>query len=152
MGMRLIDADALDMHIFNEISHRHPIARSVIDSVRSLIKQEKTFNIDHLQLTTANDVVDALDSVTWYNCLAELIIEWKKPGFFREEGGTLSWDWKKFYEYGKETQAQIEVIWMILVILFGNYGTSPRTGWIDDKNGFYEFLDFITTTYRESLR
>lgn len=28
----------------------------------------------------------------------------------------------------------IELLWMILVIKFGNYGTSPRSGWIESKN------------------
>lgn len=27
-----------------------------------------------------------------------------------------------------------ELLWMILVIKFGNYGTSPRSGWIETKN------------------
>lgn len=27
-----------------------------------------------------------------------------------------------------------ELVWMILVIKFGNYGTSPRSGWISSEN------------------
>lgn len=27
-----------------------------------------------------------------------------------------------------------ELLWMILVIKFGNYGTSPHSGWIESKN------------------
>lgn len=41
------------------------------------------------------------------------------------------------YDYG-----QLEIIWMFLVLLFGEYGTSPRTGWIDEDN-FDELREFI---------
>ena len=44
---------------------------------------------------------------------------------------------KYTYEYG-----QVEIIWMILVLMFGNYGTSPRTGWIE-KDKFPELINFI---------
>ena len=41
------------------------------------------------------------------------------------------------YDYG-----QLEIIWMFLVLLFGEYGTSPRSGWIDEDN-FDELKEFI---------
>lgn len=33
-----------------------------------------------------------------------------------------------------EDEIPIELLWMILVIKFGNYGTSPRSGWIEQEN------------------
>ena len=39
---------------------------------------------------------------------------------------------------------------MIAVLLFGDYGTSPRSGWITDINGFKSFIDEITKLYREA--
>lgn len=41
------------------------------------------------------------------------------------------------YDYG-----QLEMIWMFLVLLFGDYGTSPRTGWIEEDN-FVELYNFL---------
>ena len=32
------------------------------------------------------------------------------------------------------------VIWQLLVLMFGDYGTSPRYGWIDDTRGAIAYL------------
>ena len=99
-------------------------------------------------------LIDALDSVTWYNGLAEAVLEWKKDGYLTQyEDYSLSWDWDKFISYDIETRSQLQVIWMICVCLFGEYGTSPRFGWIDLKNkeAFHKFIDDITQVYRDDL-
>ena len=31
-------------------------------------------------------------------------------------------------------------LWFILICRFGDYGTSPRFGWIEDKDGATQFL------------
>ena len=99
----------------------------------------------------AEDLIDALDSVTWYNGLAEEIVHWKDPGYFDERYDYLSWKWMRFSKFPLDVKNQLEVIWMICVKLFGNYGTSPRSGWIEKKEPFYKFVDAITQTYREDL-
>ena len=33
------------------------------------------------------------------------------------------------------------VIWQMLVLMFGDYGTSPRYGWIDDTRGSIAYLE-----------
>lgn len=104
-----------------------------------------------IKVTTCVDhYLDALDSVTWYNGLAEEIVKWTEPGYFDEEHGFLNWKWKKFRNFDLETQHQLEVIWIIAVELFGECGTSPRSGWIENKADFYEFCHYITQTYREA--
>ena len=85
-----------------------------------------------------NDLLDALDSVTWYNGLAEEIIEWKNLP--KDNFGIA---------YPGIDNPQIEVIWMICCVLFGDYGTSPRSGWITDITGFHEFIEIITKTQQE---
>lgn len=100
----------------------------------------------------AEKLIKALDSVTWYNGLAEIIVHWKDEDYFeRYEDYSLSWKWEVFHSYDQETQNQLQVIWMICVELFGECGTSPRTGWIELKNkeDFYQFIDDITETYQE---
>ena len=47
------------------------------------------------------------------------------------------------YDYG-----QLEIIWMFLVYMFGDYGTSPRTGWIDKEN-FKDVADYIDMIFDE---
>lgn len=93
---------------------------------------------------TVDNIIDALDSVTWYNGLFDPILEWKKIGAFTGPP----------HNYGgldDREQTQLQVIWMICVCLFGDYGTSPRYGWIIDTDGFYDFIDKITATYKECL-
>lgn len=37
-------------------------------------------------------------------------------------------------------------VWVLCVNLFGDYGTSPRFGWIEDIDGFRRFIEIITYT------
>ena len=100
-------------------------------------------------------LIDAIDTVTWYNGLAEIIVHWKDENYFNKyENYSMSWNWDTFNHYGEETRSQLEVIWIICVSLFGDYGTSPRSGWIlmKNKEEFYKFIDDITETYRDSLK
>lgn len=99
-------------------------------------------------------LVDALDSVTWYNGLAEYIIEWKELKHITNIYGSYILDWDYYFNLlDAASRSQIQVIWMICVNLFGNWGTSPRTGWIDEENkeAFFKFIDDITAIYQDSL-
>lgn len=104
-----------------------------------------------MQLIKSEELIHALDSVTWYNGLDEIIAHWKDENYFDDNLGNLHWKWDKFRSYDIETRAQLQVIWIICVKLFGDYGTSPRSGWIKEehKEKFYQFVDEITETYRE---
>lgn len=93
----------------------------------------------------------ALDSVTWYNGLAEYVLRWKQEALAISEKGD------KFFRvdsttYGAEERDarifyQLQVLWMIAVDKFGDYGTSPRTGWIENISLFVLWCDEITQTY-----
>ena len=105
---------------------------------------------------TAEMIINALDSVTWYNGLAEVVLAWKD---LKLEHGSVSCPDNYGYKIpgllsvgDKEYLAQLQVIWMICVVLFGNYGTSPRYGWIEEKSlkEFHAFIDSITETQREA--
>ena len=96
--------------------------------------------------------IDALDSVTWYNGLAETVLTWLdlKPselsGHIVPDAyyGTSAYD-KHLYLY-----LQLQVLWMIAVELFGDCGASPRSGWITDIDGFRKWVLDITRTYRDA--
>lgn len=45
-------------------------------------------------------------------------------------------DWHTDYDFGG-----LQVIWMMCVCMFGDYGTSPRWGWIKDWQGCRTFLE-----------
>lgn len=96
------------------------------------------------------EYLEALDNVTWYNGLARSVLRWLD----------LTPDYgSKFLtpqsRYGADDLAdwlQLQVIWMIAVSLFGDWGTSPRFGWIEDVDGFREWVLKITETWRSSDR
>ena len=57
---------------------------------------------------------------------------------FINEGG------KHHYIYTDNFSGSAErLLWSMLVLMFGDYGTSPRTGWIDDITGCIEFIEFF---------
>lgn len=91
-------------------------------------------------------IIDALDSVTWYNGIAEMVYDWLNlpvENFFD--------DYRQIHvpESCFEDE-QLEFIWMLSVLLFGDYGTSPRSGWIEDVDGFMNFIQQITRSWREN--
>ncbi len=92
-------------------------------------------------------ILNAIEAVVWYNGLGEFILSWKfkKPNDYT---GYIEPDYRD-KGYDEETVAQLEVIWMIAVMLYGEYGTSPRSGWIENIEGFEKFIDTITETYRQ---
>ena len=97
----------------------------------------------------AKEALDALDSVTWYNELAEAVLKWRN---LEPKGSTIAVpdDYGiNPYWHTAEDRPQLQVLWMIAVSLFGDYGTSPRYGWIEDIDGFRQWVLDITKTWRE---
>lgn len=89
-----------------------------------------------------DELIDSLDSVVWYNCHYYKLNEIKQELLKKQDSGNYK------YDYGNDEQFQ--VIWMILVCLFGDYGSSPRSGWLEMnyKDKIINFIDNITTTAR----
>ena len=92
-----------------------------------------------------HDMLDALDSVTWYNVLAEYVFKW----IFIEPDKTGHIH-ANYSGECIEDECQLQTLWMIAVCLFGEYGTSPRGGWIEDIDGFRNWCLAITKTWRSS--
>ncbi len=91
----------------------------------------------------AEKLLDALDAITSYNGLGEEILSWvelSKTPYGQIVTPKRCW-----------SDDQLQVIWMLAVLLFGNYGTSPRGGWIEDVEGFIEFCKRITRLYQEEI-
>ena len=91
------------------------------------------------------DLVDALAAVVSYNGLEEDIRNCQEhlrgqatiPGCYLRPT-----DWK---------DPQLEVIWMLLVRLYGDYGTSPRYGWVARTGEAINFLEHLLY-YCDSFR
>lgn len=92
-------------------------------------------------------LLEALQSVVWYNGLAEEIYSWKgiEPniGYYPTITQTY-FDKYQHGEYSEASMAELQHFWMICVELFGECGTSPRFGWIEDIDSFKTFIDLLT--------
>lgn len=95
---------------------------------------------------------EAVETVTSYNGLDEIVKRWKelpvKDGF--QEGYI---ECPKNYgataEEAAETFDQLQVIWMMAVSMFGEWGTSPRFGWIEKVQEFKQWVDKIARPHME---
>ena len=95
-----------------------------------------------------NYMIEALDAVTWYNGLAPFVFAWKDI-----PAGEYSKHVLPPEGYGcnddEDARGQLQVIWIIAVMLFGDYGVSPRFGWIEKIDEFHQWILDITKTWQE---
>lgn len=82
---------------------------------------------------------DPMIGIVWYNGLDDIVIKWKD---YKKE------DDVPYYAYEpnpddliSSVYRQLEMVWMYLVLCFGNYGTSPRSGWIEDFEGYKKWFE-----------
>lgn len=91
-------------------------------------------------------LLSALQSVVFYNCLSEqlkvareyLLAQKQKIKDGEFDVSTVRPDSLCSFDSSGNSNdfKQFEVFWMLLVLMFGDYGTSPRYGWIN-----YEQID-----------
>lgn len=105
--------------------------------------------INHLPAGT--DLIEALDSLVWYNGAYGDLAEVKKYIKTYDAPGVIPFP-RHIFQGTENEEYTSRVVWFLMVCLFGNYGTSPRSGWIDRKNRekALSFLDAVMKTYRES--
>ena len=97
-----------------------------------------------MEKTSIEKMMEALNGVVQYNGLYQYIEQWRRVLFtsINENSGLLQRP-PMDSDLPIFVQAQLEFIWMILVQIYGNYGTSPRSGWIENKEGALNFIDMI---------
>lgn len=88
---------------------------------------------------------EALDSVVWYNGYWGIVKGWI------DDLEKLSDSEIKYRPRVNPSIVSdgLEVLWMICVLLFGNYGTSPRSGWVENTEQCREFLIWLTKNTKE---
>lgn len=90
---------------------------------------------DHVE-RRYNSLINALRLFVHYNADMEHIEELERD---------LKVYGENFYpaltRYTREENPVIWIIWQLLVCMYGDYGTSPRAGWITDLTGAIAFLD-----------
>ena len=100
------------------------------------------------------DLIGVLDSITWYNGIYEGLLKLKEDLINQKtDGNYLRTDDNLKEKHEEFDNDQFEIFWMMLVLLYGDYGTSPRSGWlyIENKEKIIEFIDKITKTSTEDL-
>lgn len=92
-------------------------------------------------------LLSALESITWYNGLYEPLLEIKKRLLDKTDNNNFL----RPNDIDYFNDLQFEIFWMMLVVLYGDYGTSPRSGWLEmaNKNSIIAFIDEITKTGQE---
>lgn len=80
---------------------------------------------------------DALESIIWYNGHYEWLRKLRDELVqYREESYCPMPDYIR-------PDTEIHTIWMLLVGVFGDWGTSIRSGWIEDIDGCIEFINAV---------
>ena len=78
-----------------------------------------------------NEALEALLDVLYYNGYDEDILEIAKYIESNEDSEQIS-----FPNYLEQYDCDnpIRIFWSVLVVMYGDYGTSPRFGWIETSN------------------
>lgn len=97
-----------------------------------------------------------LCSIPWYNGLSSRILSWKRLNDNHDDPhhSVLCSDNYGCTDENDPDISALQVFWMIAVEKFGDYGTSPRYGWILSENWdrFCEWCDALCSDdIRESL-
>lgn len=95
------------------------------------------------------ELIHALASVVFYNSYEDVLknISDYIRHYDREEYYSFAYPKKILKEYKVDEFPNI--VWALMVIMFGDYGTSPRFGWIDveNKEKALAFLNSINRKY-----
>lgn len=150
---RTIDADELKKQAEHCIETTDAFIE-LIDSAPTVDSDNNDERVEYCEKRIANNGseneleifrwVDAVEGFRWvvfYNGYGDLIRHWIEVLKNADTNICLRnrLD-KKYNEYGL---AQIEILNMLLVLWFGDYGASPRWGWIDERIGCRKFLEEI---------
>lgn len=101
------------------------------------------------------EYLEALDNVTDYNGLAPVVFKW----YFLTSDSEYCKDYciPCPHDYADDdpefwSDQQLQVLWMIAVSMFGEWGTSPRFGWIEKEReaAFKQWVLDITWSWRAS--
>lgn len=105
--------------------------------------EAKQFAVDVLDDIPAADVretdknyEEAIKCVISYNGYVNVLRKWEKLPLNSCKHILCPANYGWYDEIDVEAINQLQVLWMIAVMLFGEYGTSPRYGWIEKVEDF----------------
>lgn len=87
---------------------------------------------------TDDRLLCALRDAAFYNGIDDIFKEWLE--LEPNENKIITETYYSDPNLSEHEKGEIQIFWMICVLMYGNYGTSPRYGWIEDVEGFRDFL------------
>ena len=108
--------------------------------------QHKKIKITNPYQIKYNNLFDAIKSIVWYNGLDEDIQQMIQD--LKEDDFSAN----KYWWIGSSSNTdlvEVHFIAMIIVLMFGEYGTSPRGGWIHDEQDRKEAIAFLEELIKE---
>lgn len=93
-------------------------------------------------IPNAEKMFDALESIIWYDGHYEWLKEMRDDMEKLLQSGDKYTSYKCPFDY-TEWHTEQHTIYMLLVGMFGDWGTSIRGGWIDDLKDCIDFIDAI---------
>ena len=95
------------------------------------------------------ELIDAMACIVFYNGYEDVLKDISDyiKYYKRDEFYSFAYPKKILKEYKVDEFPNI--VWALMVIMFGDYGTSPRFGWIniENKNKALAFLNSINRAY-----
>ena len=139
----LMDCDGeYDRHWRTLLKHNE------IEYIKIEPMEEEEYQTNDYLIMNKN-IIDVLNSIVWYNGIGDILLKLRED-IINSEDKTYS---KLKYKYDEFSNNQFEIFWMMLVLMYGDYGTSPRSGWLnmENKNEIISFIDQITKTTKEDF-
>jgi len=87
-----------------------------------------------------DDEIETLITIIQYNGYEEEVMKWETYDHHQSAPYAVLDPDSKAY-------CQLQIIWMYLVLSIGDYGTSPRFGWITNMEVFRRFIDKLKEEY-----
>lgn len=142
------------------IAHKPILYNFIFNCTKQEIPNKLKDVMDTYSPDTNKDLgdYDSIDSVVWYNGYTGIIDYWNELAYncLSNKDNTTSYlprldsmnyeTLQRKFSVDLNDMSQLEVLWMVAVCKFGNYGTSPRSGWIENLELFREWCDAITQT------
>jgi hypothetical protein len=126
------------------------LALSLINSyeqrIAELTEENERLRAEYAQIIRYPTLYEALEAIIWYDnhsdWLKKLCVNIEKA---KEKGDNFS-------EFPlDEWHTEKHTIWMLLVGMFGDWGTSIRSGWIERHDECIAFINNITKNSLEGL-
>lgn len=94
------------------------------------------------------ELIDAMACIVCYNGYEDILKDISDYIKYYKRDESISFPYSNILK-GYKVDEFPNIVWALMVIMFGEYGTSPRFGWIDIKNKdkALAFLNSINRTY-----